>query len=318
MTAAASTASGLSTDVPLILLAAFHHPDTATRTALRARVEEAIETARPLHRADAVRAYLEGERGTVIEPFALDATSLDLAVAVARLAFSGRLHHTRLRVVSCETIGTEGGLVLTDNLRSYYAERFVHGRHRVGRDSRCFVAPAVAADEALRSAARSASRGEIALDGQGVRISVPLVTDGQPPAQLARVLQERSRVLGVGQSFARLGIRVECTATMVTLRSGSSEGLLQLLALCERRAVVALDRGTRDGHGAMAFVRLTPPAEAPTPLPVLLTATASYPSPWIALDRWPEIAMTREERLAVARWIPPHESWVDDLLEELL
>lgn len=305
-------------DLPLILLSAIYHPDLALRASLRQRVAALVEDAEPRYAADEVRAVLQGQPGTVIEPFVLDEAGLDLATIVVRLGFSRTVRQTRIRVVSQETLGGEGGFVLTNNLRGYYVERFVLGRHRWSPKGGWFVAPGTAArvgspgyaDLRLRQA-----RLVITDDGMVIRVPWPLEGD---PAGLARRVQAQSRVLGSEHTLDRLGLRVDAGRRALEVRTGNPESVLRLTALCMRGAVLALVSSDEGDSVARAYVRLAPPVADAIDLSLLISTTSRFPSPWIRLSPLPPLPTTRAERLAIARWLPPHELWIEELIEELL
>lgn len=317
MSAPAATARP-GDDFPLVLAAAYHHPDPALREGLRARIDALIEACRPRYDAATVGAALRDQRGTVLEPFDLDETDLAIAVAIGRLGFSDRIGLTRLRVVSRETLGTAGGFVLTDNLRGYYVERYALGRHRHEPSTGWFVAPAVIPRAARGTSDIGRGRATLILDAAGLRLRVPWPGDDASLPALARAVQLHSAVVGSGQTFIALGLRVDGVPGGLEVRAGSPEAIMRLTALCARGAVLALDSAPRLPERPRAFVRLAEPEERPVALPTVATVTATAPYAWVNAAPPPRIETTRAERLAIARWTSPHDSWVGDLFEELL
>ncbi|WP_289084830.1 isocitrate lyase/PEP mutase family protein, partial [uncultured Sulfitobacter sp.] len=98
-----------------------------------------------------------------------------IAAMATRLAFCRLgIGKTRFRIVSRETLGVTGGVVLTDNLRSFFIERYSRGEKRSISDRTWYVAPAEIAQPEVRSS--SAQRSTRKIPGITKRRSQPRVT----------------------------------------------------------------------------------------------------------------------------------------------
>jgi hypothetical protein len=156
------------------------------------------------------------------------------------------------------------------------------------------------------------------LDDTGLRLRVPWPESEDSLLAIARRVQEHGKVVGSGQTFTRLGLRVDSMARGLELRTGSPEAIMRLTALCAQSAVLALDAEPDPTERVRIFVRLAEPENEPVALPTVATVTSSAPWTWTNAIPPVPIETTREERLAIARWFAPHDSWVGDLLEEFL
>ena len=98
--------------INLVVAAAFYHPEKTVRARLCSKLEGWLKKLGDRADAEQIRTVLEKNKGTYLEPFVLSKADLDCSVFLARLAFSRTAEQTRFRVVSRDTIGTDGGLVL--------------------------------------------------------------------------------------------------------------------------------------------------------------------------------------------------------------
>ena len=100
------------------------------RAELSKTLIEWVESLDPCYSPTEVAKALQSCHGTEIEPFCLNQEDLEISILLVRAAFSKVYSQSRFRIVSRETLGSEGGCVLTNNLRHFYLERFALGRHR--------------------------------------------------------------------------------------------------------------------------------------------------------------------------------------------
>jgi hypothetical protein len=311
-------------DLPHIIASAFYHPDHRLRSSLRRQLADFVQACRPWHTPDEVRAQLQGVTGSTIEPFVLDPTALEVGVLLTQLAFSDVGNQTRVRVVSQATIGSEGGAILTRGLRSYYAERYVFGCARSIPKSVWFIAPAMMpTDPSGIKWHGYRADASIETTDSGVRIWTSW--DGGLPQQLAadramfaRRLQTHSRIVGRETSLSSLGIRIDVMKNSLELRTGSPESQIRLTALCAQGAVVKLDSGDSDMTLPRAFIKLLFPDERPVALPMVVTSSPAETIRWTVVPVPRRLETPREDRLAISRWLPPHESWMGDLIGDLL
>ena len=104
---------GPNHEAAVVLAAAFRHSNEKVRGMLRARLLDRVRRRRPLHEPRAIEQVLLGVTGTALEPFRLGAEPLELAVLAVQATFSQSSDWPSIRIVSEETIGVDGGLVLS-------------------------------------------------------------------------------------------------------------------------------------------------------------------------------------------------------------
>jgi hypothetical protein len=308
-------------DLPLLLAAAVHHPRREVRHELRRALAEWVNAARPRFTTRQIDITLRNEQGTAIEPFALNRLDRALAAIMARSAFSEQHDQTRFRIVSRETIGSDGGLMITNNLRSYYVERYAYGFRRRSSERFGFIAPAAMPTPEWIADRRRCSALAI-VDDQGIRIRVvgfDAATEmGVQPHEITGAITRHGTIQGLTSLPLSRGFRVEIGKTDLSIRTLGSEAMLQLAAHMAQGSTLVL-AAAPSLHRARLFVRLEPLDGERMPLRCIATATSGSLPRWVEAEapQGPEIR--RQTRVALAQWFRPHENWMDDeMLEALL
>jgi hypothetical protein len=323
-TATEKTSGGVDArgdDVPLLLAAAILHPERPVRTGIRAALSRWVDDARPEYTAAEVEAVLRSHTGTAIEPFVLDRRDRYLAILLARLAFSEREACTRFRVVSRETIGEDGGLMLTNNLRAFYIERYALGYRRRTPGHFGFVAPRSMPPESW-FATRKGCAAEARVDDQGISLRIgPLDWPSEmevEPDRLTRQLALHSTIHGATTMSLDRGFRIARDGNRLLIQTAGGESILQLSAHMAQGSMLVLSAAD-SGLRARVFVRLRPLESDRMRLPCVTTATSRSLPRWVRVEEGPGPEISRELRLAVASWFRPHDGWIDEpLLEALL
>ena len=308
-------------EVPLVLWAAVRHPDGSIRSHLRQGIARWIATAVPRYSREQVSSFLRSQQGTAIEPFVLDEQDLELAEILVQFAFSELGEQTRFRVVSRETLGTEGGVMLTNNLRAYYVERYAHGFRTKTPAEFGFIAPAEMPELGDLPERTQPATAVCQLEDTGLSITVSGVDwageTGLSKRDLASLFQKHSRVFAANIPFSDLGLRVAVEGDIVRIRTGSPESLLRASAHMMQGSALVLTP-EEAGPRTRAFIRLLPPGGDTMVLPVAVTCTSRSMPEWMRLPGAGGIPLTREDRLAIARWFRPHDGWMDkQFLEKL-
>ena len=117
--------------LPLILLSAREHPDFQFRERIWSILEAWLTGKAPRFDAAKASSLLETPKGTFIEPFVLSGEDIKLASFLLRLALSKQVDLSRFRIVGEDTIGNEGGLVITRKGNFFYSERFAFGKNKL-------------------------------------------------------------------------------------------------------------------------------------------------------------------------------------------
>ena len=194
----------------LILTSAFYHPDGELRKRLRALSDQWVEALKPLFSDGEIREIIARENGTPLEPFVLEKSDQDIAVRMARAAFSEKGGGHRFRVVSRETIGFKGGLVITDNLKHYYAERYARGKYPRNPKAGFSFFPAYTPSSTHSFLVRLQKSQAVAeVDENGFNIRLPRPYDNIVDGLAVRALQRNSRLMPSEEPFDRLGLRVD-------------------------------------------------------------------------------------------------------------
>jgi hypothetical protein len=298
----------------LALAAGFYHPDPEARGSVRSLLDTWLSDLGNAPGTERISEVISAETGTTIEPFVLTSEDLECAVYLVRAAFSEAGAQTRFRIVSRETIGRNGGLVLTRNLKSFYSERYVHGKRRhqqkVGWSFVPSALPTAGADFPTMISATVSSEDE------GFRVVVPVPECRSDPATFARQLQKYSGIQGVEGSLSSLGLRVECHDGEVHVLSGSPESMIRTMAYMIEHATLVLKGEPSASDIPLTLVRLDIPEDGPIPLQAMIGSTSSYSS-WMTGDVSIAVHLKKKHKLAISSWLRPHPKWIDSVLEKL-
>lgn len=109
----------------LVIRAAQLTSDVKVFQRLLSLLDDVITSSMPTLNQVEIQARMETCNGTDLEPFTLNKRNLLLGSRLAQLAYSRRHAQKRFRVVSEESIGSRGGLVLGIEGKNQYLERFM-------------------------------------------------------------------------------------------------------------------------------------------------------------------------------------------------
>lgn len=302
----------------LILTSAFYHPDENLRKALRQSVADWVDKLCPHFTEDDIRNVILQEKGTILEPFRIDGNDLEMAVTLAMAAFSKKVDQKRCRIVSRETIGSEGGLVITSRLKTYFAERYQQGKYkRKPRAGFTFLPAWLPASGDHKMFQMMKSTATLYVDEDGFTIRVPWPHYTVEAGELARDLQIHSRISRTSDSFDQLGLRVETERNSVMVRTGSPEAQIKLMANMMNGETIILSTDSDSVGKLNAFIVLYMPEEDELPLKTIFTTTG-VPCDWIKCTCSEGIKIKEKEMVDIAKWLPPHESWINTIWNELL
>jgi hypothetical protein len=332
--------------LPLVLLAALGHPDSALRNRLLQRLDLAIEARQPLHSEQRARIFLTSQPGSDFEPFYLDRMALEAGVRVIRLLFTRktrRVSKRMLRIVSCAALDERGGLVVNQDLKSLYLEhslprpkncesqrrqrrmeqpeyhgclvhkarrRFQKGLHH----SAVLVSGGISQRLGQLWMGRRAIQAECQVEG-GFRLQLR----GDLPWPLEpRTCQrlDAGSTLGTHQGLTALGLAAKTEPEELSLHTTSPEAVIRFSACLARGERLVL-RDSRDGSAGRIVILLHDFDGERTRFP----AVVGYSGAETWLRSLPEIALpvTDDERLAIARWAYPPDVWLtNELLEKLV
>jgi hypothetical protein len=304
-----------------MLAAMTDHPDTELRQRISGRVAEWIRTLRPRLSEEDVEGAIVRQPGTAIEPFSLAGDDLRLATIAVRAAFSRKGAQKRFRVVGAQTLGTHGGLVLTDNLRGYYVERFALAARRRTPWHYWFIAPAWRRADAAGWSGIPGLGGErrmravCTLDDRGWTVVLPPMAgceqaDAGTPRSKPWLT---GRVLGSKTTIHSLGVRVVVEKASVRLEASTPEVLLRIGTLARRRPWVVLERSDGRSPSTTAeekiYLRLLPLEQERIVLPTAV-AVVSSAAGWLSFGRELAPSLPFADQVAVARHYPVPGGWV--------
>jgi hypothetical protein len=302
-------------DLPLILLAARQHPDADLRLRLTACIEDHLSDSGPRYSEAEVAEALGGINGTPIEPFTLSQEDRFLTTPLVRLAFSSRYQRTRFRVVSRDTIGPEGGAVLTNNLRHHYVERYARGRWRQTKKDFWFVAPAEVPPLTTPGTPASVALEATCLvseSGVTIYLDADWPPDNIHSPSVGQGLNRHSRFLPSESTLQSAGLSVAATGRRLTISTRGPEAIFRLSALMQQRAIMVIDEGGEGGGLGRVFIGLVPLESDEMRLRALLTFGRSWAERWVNIDPAHSLPLSLADRLAIAAWYRPHDSWIDD------
>ena len=292
----------------LAVAAAFYHPAPDERGVLRTLLDHWLGKLGDLVSSDEIRQLIQTTKGTVIEPFVLTEADLDCAVFLAQAAFSKSGAQTRLRIVSRDTMGGDGGLVFTQNLKSYYVERYAHGSHLPQPKGGWAFVPSMIPDGS--AACRRFPSAFLHSEDQGFRIVVAMPEAKSNAAQIARQFQQCGSIEGVSQSLTQLGLRVECNNREVHVISGSPESMIRIMAHMISEKTLTLKGNTGGGELPTVVISLRMPEEEPVRLPAVVGLSPGYSS-WMSAKVPVPVPLTEAHKLAIAGWLRPRKEWVN-------
>ena len=291
----------------LLVAAAFYHELQEDRALLRDALKQWLGQQTNVLDEEAIRNCITSEQGTALEPFNLTDEDIDCAVLLAQIAFCDAVGEARLTLVSRETIGERGGLVLSNNLKSFYSERYIYGKNRrIQKSGWRFIPNNL---KGLGDFEAFSSKAQIYFGEDGFTISCPNPKIGESElSEALRLYQKHSRIDGNAASFSDLGLRVESSKGVITIQTGSPESIIRAMpALMEERLLV-LETNEAERFPSI-IIRLAIPEEEACSLKAIYgNPPLSYR--WLHCGSLPAFKLTPKLIHAVGRWCRPHSDWL--------
>lgn len=306
----------------LAVTSAFYHRDPLLRTELREMLGSRLTTLGKLPEESRVRDVVEAQNGTDLEPFVLQERDIDCVVLLARAFFSEVVGGTRFRIVSRDSIGADGGLVITNNLASYFVERFA-GKPRQRQPLRglAFVPELIPGDMNVSLGPVRFPQwtlpSQIVVADDGIGISVDLPNRFALSAEGLRAWRQKGGLEGVPETLDSLGLRLECSAGRLHCRTGSPESMIRFMAHCARGASLFLPAWQESAPGtetpALA-IKLVAPTDAPQRLCAFASGVAKDRA-WLTGTGLPACILSANQKLRIMDWLAPPPQWLPLLLE---
>ncbi len=295
----------------LLVAGGFYHPEEASRRELRAILDQWLSQLGKTPSEEDLRQLISSESGTTLEPFVLTPTDLECAIFLARAAFSKKIGQTRFRIVSRETMGADGGLVITQNLKSYYAERYSLGRHRSQPNSGWAFIPEFLPTKKQQAGADLA-HATLSTDEEGFSIVVPLPESRLHPSQCARLFQKGSQIAGVSDSFSDLGLRIGSYDGQVCIRSGSPESMIRMMSYMVEERTLVLQEPYKEITFPTTLLKLATPQPEPVFIPALTASSPSYTA-WLQASVPTLFTLKEKHKIALTSWLRPAREWLEPI-----
>jgi hypothetical protein len=271
------------------LCAAYLLPSKRETSALRKVMDAWIEDCRPVAAAEDFAEIIRGEKGTILEPFAVDERHMALATAFCRLATSERIGYSRTRIVPAGAAQSSGGLVITRQLRSFFAECFAFAKNpRAIETQPCLnlgcipepyekVCPIMSRWTSLLSFEEKSATVRMPLQ-QARAVAAAAAPKPAKAVELQSEVQTGIEIGGSDRSIDQYGLRVELETDDVVIRTGDPSSLIRFNGLLAARATVRF----QGRHGDTMVVLLRPPEDdSSTPLETIYFPSRTSLS-WLA------------------------------------
>ena len=115
-----------------------------------------------------------------------------------------------------------------------------------------------------------------------------------------------------------MGIRVDAGKEDLSLVPGSAESTMRLTAHMLNKSLIVLYPGPQYPGCFKIYIYLELPSEGERTLQTLPSATSKYFRDWLSLELTQHPNLKKAHRFKIAKWLMPHDCWVDkEFLEEL-
>jgi len=287
----------------LIIASAYYHPNNDLKKSLQKK----LTTLNNSFNYQKVKELLLNEGGTEIEPFSLKKEDIECSAMIASIAFL--LGEKRFRIVSGSNNSIDGGIVITSNLRSFYLKRYnknsngtPYGQPKGGW---VFIPSQIPKNS-------KEYKTYLIPDKNGFTISTKLPPSNTYHSIARSSLERGSRIEGIDGTLDKLGLKFEEKDGILSLRSGSPESVIKLMAHMVNNSKLTLKSSEDKKDIPRVEITLAPPEDKRILLKSITYSTPSYCS-WLKgtcdeklIER---INLSKEEIQAISEWILPHRSW---------
>lgn len=299
-------------DLAIILNAYRFHPQDRTRKALGEAIQEWVSKLGPSLSRAQVEDVIDETRGTVVEPFWLEDVEREIAVALVLAWSSSKVKHLGIRIVSADTLHTNGGLVFDRSGDHHYTEAFLYGAEN-SLSSPYFFAPSLMRPPSdVSQAWKREVSAELIIDEDGGRVTLDMSRPEFQHRAVLRLAQDSARALGHDIRLGQMGVRFGSSVGGMSLSTGSTESLIRFIALCEEREQIQIDWNTEEREAWSCVIDLKPAETERQPVRAALYRTTHGPHAWINLPLEP-VGLSPDLYATLAEWTVPHVSWAPTL-----
>jgi hypothetical protein len=286
----------------LIVASAYYNPNIEFGKTLQRRLETEFKI------KDEVENLLANERGTELEPFSLTQNDTNCISLLCSIAFSKLGRQTRFRIVSRKTLGTDGGLVITSNLKSFYLRRYNKNNdgkpYGQPKNSWSFIPSLIPKEKPEYKTYLVPNK-----DGFIIKSSIPESPVGIFVCQSS--YRQHGYIGETNASLDKLGLKLEIDNWEITIRSGSPESTIRLMAYMSKGASLYL-KGD-DPEVPDIKIKLEVPQEKKIFLESTISSTPSY-SNWLtgkcSKELIEKINLSQGEIEEISKWLLPHKEWI--------
>ena len=301
--------------LPLILLAAKAHPEVKFRQHLWSFLEDWLKDKSPPMSAETIDQKLRAETGTFLEPFRLDDEDLRVATFLTMLAFTKPSPASRFRVVSSNTLGNAGGLVITRGGGTFYSERYSLGNNRLLSSNLRFFAPSMPPVGPFGSKVTDSLQATMRSDEKGLYLDFPVSllqrvgwVHSNPELDLKKSFKPliSNSVIGPKSlSLASLKVKFTADENGLCLAITKPEALIRFSSYVVQGSLLQL-KAENDFEIAVQL-----PKTAEGPAPVTIVAGDSFASDWMNVEGLGYPNLERTDITAISDWAFQHVHWVN-------
>jgi hypothetical protein len=300
--------------LPLILLAAKDHPDTKFRNHLWLILDKWLDAKSPPINSDVISKKLLEQSGTLLEPFRIDDDDKRISIFLTKLAFVKKSPASRFRIVSSDTMGNDGGLVITRGGQSFYSERYALGSNRLVNSNLRFYAPSMSPMSPLRSTFSGTPHACMRSDDNGLYIDFPVSlmqrvgwVRTNPNIELKSIfkpLLENSVVGPKSLPLTKLDVKFTANENGLSLAVTKPEALIRFSSYVVQGSSVQL-------KAENAFeIAVELPKTAEGVAPVTIVAGDAFAVQWMNVDGFGFPDLERSDIGAISNWAFQHSHWI--------
>ena len=300
--------------LPSILYAAMLHPDDNFKDKLWQLLDSWVAEVAPMDNSEAINILIRNEKGTFLEPFELNELELKAASFLSRLSIFNIINKSnRFRICSDKTIGNSGGLVITNNLASFYSEVFCLGKNKLINSNARFFAPSMIGCKPFHSQFIRELFIDVGSDDEGLFVFInnaflKLIgwASGDSRSDFAEVAKKLSNNSLIGQkkvSVSSIGLSFMATDNGIKITPKSPESIIRFSSYLAQGQKLYLS-------GLQNYdVEIALPKEGEGRAPVSITANDLFAIDWIDVKGLGTPALDASMITKITEWSFGHTSW---------
>jgi hypothetical protein len=265
--------------------------------------------------AETIDQKLRREVGTFLEPFRLDDEDMRVAIFLTMLAFANPSPVSRFRIVSSDTIGNTGGLVITRGGGTFYSERHSLGKNRLLSSNLRFFAPSMAPPGPFDSMFADKPEAIVRSDEKGFYVDLPVTilkrvgwVQKNPEIELKKIfksLLENSVIGPKSLSLASLKVKFTADEGGLCLSITKPEALIRFSSYAVHGSFVQLKTESNFG------IALELPKSVEGLAPVTVVAGDAFAAHWMNVKGFGFPDLERADIASIRDWAFHHVHWMN-------